>query len=1219
MAIPSWSCRSREEYHDRFPDSTDAVSTAVAEWEQSFATASRPHPPAEKSIDEECVSTVSTSESAVDSRSEKSPGPDPSLRSEPTFPERVGRYRILKRLGAGAMGTVYLAEDGELKRRVALKVPNLGVHDDAALNERFRREARAAALLNHPNICPVYDIGEANEIRYITMAYIEGRSLQEVNQRKRPRSQRQAAGLVRKLAVALQAAHEAGVVHRDLKPGNIMFDKNNEPVIMDFGLARLTNREDDARLTQDGAIVGSPAYMSPEQVSGIPDAVGPSSDIYSLGVILYELLAGRLPFEGGVMAVISQIQTQTPKALSKWRPDVDPELAAIVERMMARSAGDRPDSMQQVASELERWLKQSPDTSSLADSPWKKLVARPKFLMAAAAALAIVLLGIVFVVHTRQGDVNIEVSDPRIQVELDGEQIQLTDLRWNGHKAEGKHRLRVAVNGTLIPIGQSFQFNLDGQSHSLVANLGDVELRSREFELHRGKTVALTIKLVPAGVQDVLESTPTIEENFNGNEVLLANEEWFHVLKVGRLALQRKTHGPELWRETRTRSPLEPGMVEADVRRMGGNGSWLIELVNREADAAVCFYIEKETLKASLHSRENWQHGSRILTISNRVPLKTNGEFDRIQLLVRRRSVEVTVNGSRIETRIDTPFDLTPGEVRLGCLGTYDVPVSVDYDRFAFYRLVGQGDRPRKPLRLTFDRGEPKSTGNPISVSKLPRLAVPFDRQAALDSQAAWAEGLGIDKTTATRDGYQMSLIPPGTIQMAKDYRVTLSKPFYMGIWEVRKRDFAAFVEETKYLTDAERGPGGTIFIDGQFAPAKSNLNWRTPGISPQTDKHPIIQVSWNDARAYCRWLSKREGCTYRLPTEPEWEYACRAGTDTAYSFGDDPTQLPEYAWFRDNTDRRETHAVGQLKPNRWGLFDMHGNVLEWTSNLNRGFPVGHYVDPHDDVRIPTHNRLCRGGSLVRGADLCTSNGRRPNVSENGKPSWATHMIGFRLVREIDSPAEGDAVFQSPGSERLPDIVEAVPAREDNFDAVAEFQNDEEFYRAQGRGHFTQIRKLPWAGGGWWAWDHMNYEDGLIDFDVRRIVARGGWLVVLHNVENEHGATVYLRGDGPLSVVPSIFDPEFDRLRPELEHIVETNPSLREKEGFDNVKILVCDRILCVYLNGERMGPPIEMPYDLGPGIIKMGLSGSSDGNSHVEYKRLQYRRLKPKEVKPQT
>jgi tetratricopeptide (TPR) repeat protein/serine/threonine protein kinase len=277
--------------------------------------------------------------------------------------DQFGPYRIVKKLGEGGMGSVYLAHDTRLDRPVALKVPHFDPKDTSGTRERFYREARAAATLNHPNICAVHEVGQVGETLYLSMAFIEGKSLDKVfGPGKRP-PQRQAALLVRKIALALAEAHKRNVVHRDLKPSNIMINQRSEPVIMDFGLARRVD-EKDSRLTQEGALIGTPAYMPPEQVRGEIDALGFLCDVYSLGVLLYELLAGRLPFEGGTAKVLAQVLTQEARPPSSWRPDVEPALEAICLKAMAKQAKDRFESMSAFAQALTDYLKHPTQSGS---------------------------------------------------------------------------------------------------------------------------------------------------------------------------------------------------------------------------------------------------------------------------------------------------------------------------------------------------------------------------------------------------------------------------------------------------------------------------------------------------------------------------------------------------------------------------------------------------------------------------------------------------------------------------------------------------------------------------------------------------------------------------------------------------------------------------------------------------------------------------------------
>jgi serine/threonine protein kinase len=287
--------------------------------------------------------------------------PEPETRSgsdrpvEP-LPETVGRYQILGRLGAGGMGTVYKARDPLLDRIVALKVPRFDGPPEERRRcvQRFQREARAAARIWHPHVCPIYDVGDREDQPYVVMAYVDGPSLAELLAQKRgPDNVGRAVELVRQVLDALTAVHAHGIIHRDLKPGNILIDPNGRAILTDFGLAR--PEDDGEHLTSAGVLVGTPAYMAPEQAAGETERIGPRTDLYSLAVVLYQLITGKLPFQGPALKVVAQILYESPTPPSRWRPDLDPALERVLLKALARNPDERFASAAEFAEALRRW------------------------------------------------------------------------------------------------------------------------------------------------------------------------------------------------------------------------------------------------------------------------------------------------------------------------------------------------------------------------------------------------------------------------------------------------------------------------------------------------------------------------------------------------------------------------------------------------------------------------------------------------------------------------------------------------------------------------------------------------------------------------------------------------------------------------------------------------------------------------------------------------
>jgi len=271
----------------------------------------------------------------------------------PKLPKKIGRYQILEKIGGGGMGVVYKARDPNIGRLVALKVIKLsldnGSEESKEIRERFRREAATAGVLQHNNIVTVYDAGDDKGTPYLAMEYVEGETLDRLAEPGETLPIEKVNSIIRQVAEGLDYAHQKGVVHRDIKPANILVTKDGAAKIMDFGIARLS----DSELTQRGVVMGSPSYMSPEQVTG--KEVDGRSDLFSLGVVLYQLLTGDLPFPGENPTAISyRVVSEDPPSPSMVNPVVEPGYNYVVSKAMAKNPSDRYQSGREMARDLER-------------------------------------------------------------------------------------------------------------------------------------------------------------------------------------------------------------------------------------------------------------------------------------------------------------------------------------------------------------------------------------------------------------------------------------------------------------------------------------------------------------------------------------------------------------------------------------------------------------------------------------------------------------------------------------------------------------------------------------------------------------------------------------------------------------------------------------------------------------------------------------------------
>ena len=408
----------------------------------------------------------------------------PSQKSDPPAMiarECFGRYEIRGLLGRGGMGTVYRAYDTHLEREVALKIPHFDPSLEPVVIERLIREAKAAASIEHPNICTIFDAGQVGETPFIAMRLIEGRSL-AARMQDSPMDPHEAVQIVRKLAVALETAHSHGIVHRDIKPSNVMIDQTGEPQLTDFGLARRTRgegklaegqpnraaqRPQEGHLTVSGAFMGTPAYMSPEQAKG--DPVDSRSDVYGAGVLLYQMVTAKLPFptDGPLDKVLNRIASSEPPSPRTFCPELDVSLEAICLKAIAKRPADRYRSAAELAETLERYRQNTRKS--------RGLLSRRRIWLALAAAGGF-LFGTTFIITvvTNRGMLVIETLDEHVKVSVlkDGREVAIVDTKTG--------------NGITLHAGQ-YTLDLTGGEEGL-------RLSTNQFVLRRGDRAIVRVQ-----------------------------------------------------------------------------------------------------------------------------------------------------------------------------------------------------------------------------------------------------------------------------------------------------------------------------------------------------------------------------------------------------------------------------------------------------------------------------------------------------------------------------------------------------------------------------------------------------------------------------------------------------------------------------------------------------------------------------------------------------
>ncbi|HKB35410.1 MAG TPA: bifunctional serine/threonine-protein kinase/formylglycine-generating enzyme family protein [Gemmataceae bacterium] len=799
-----------------------------------------------------------------------------------SLPEQFGRYRIIRKLGGGGMGTVYLAQDTELGRKVALKVPHFTADDTVAI-ERFKREARIAAGIEHPNLCPVYDVGNVSGTHYLTMPYIEGRQLSRWLKEETVWEPETAAELVRKLALALGVMHERGVMHRDLKPSNVLVQASGEPILVDFGLARSFDGKSQT-LTETGERLGTPAYMSPEQVLGDAKKIGPPTDIYSLGMILFELVTGKLPFTGPPMAMYGQILHAKLPPPSSFRPGLDGQIDAICLKALAKLAEERFSSMSAFAEALSVYIARLPVPAAVP-------VGGPEPAPPPATVPAIATTP----------------DEPELI-----EEFRLACPRC-------KRQLRVPPQYQ----GKRMKCPRCG------ASLGTATAPRPAAPPARTTPVA-PAPTVPVGPSPA----PPAERETAANS-----------------AVDTATTPP--WRQRLLRNPVPLTAAGAGVLLVV---VLLIVLLGRSGRS-----------RSDGNDPEDRKKGG----AGEEITLELTPEKSVYQLIAGQSAkVRIRVKRDRVKGPIELKLESAPPGLR---------------DREG---LIGTGKEVGE-LEIETEAGAPSIN------TELTILA------SAEGGRGKTSVRLGVDPANLNKNeqnsiGMKFVLVRGGPFKMGSpksepghednepQHDVGILCSFHLGAYEVTQAQYQAVMGTNPSFFNAGRGGG---------------------------PNHPVEMVSYQDALEFCRKLSAlpeevKAGRSYRLPTQAEWEYACRARTTTPTHYG--AKISPDDANFDgtepyNNSPRKAgvgaTTPVGQYKPNDWGLFDMHGNVWEWCSDWfqedysTKSPPTDPKGPNPREADRPITTCVIRGGSWYDYGERCRSACRGSR-----DPDSRSERVGFRVV-----------------------------------------------------------------------------------------------------------------------------------------------------------------------------------------------------------------------------
>jgi len=851
-----------------------------------------------------------------------------------------GNYKLLERIAEGGMGVVYRAHHRTLNRIVAVKIMKGG----GQAKRRFFTEAEASANLKHPFLVNIHEIGEVAGYPYYSMDYIAGKPLDQHNEQHGWSGR---SLLMAKVAEAAHYFHTRGIIHRDLKPDNILIDDTGNPKVIDFGVAKLMGRHESKIGTQEGTIIGTPNYMSPEQAEGEQRDIDTRSDVYALGAIFYQLLSGVVPFEGKrIELVILAITSREPKPISQICPDVPWELVAIVAKAMEKDRNARYQTALDFKADIERYLRDEPIKARQATWYYRavKLLKRRKKFFALAGTIAALVVSLISYTGYRE-------YHGVIERQRAGEKLaraEAAEAREAGKSAEIARRLALQqaeaarraeraakaqskLQQELLQRKLEQQTLQTAQDEKLRMAQEEAKRRAEEEALAQSRaTVAVLLKRprddklsAVNNLSQALAFVPAQDEQLSQRIEAL---KLTLVVELSEQAIRnRQLRFARYWIDQARnlkRALLSPPAktklheVEASIgalqREIGDLGR-----VER-AIVAKAWLEARSLLRLVQRTKLNFQELAKLRSLVDR------GCASLAEVLIAK------ARGKILAGQASSGMDIARHALKLR--PKYPPSLSLIHDAAAQLGLKAQAEAASLSLR-------PESRSRALSI-----LAAAAERTRG----TAIAVRLRLEHQHRRRLIHEPALkgfcYVPGVAALK-------TPPLFFGRTEVTRQQFQGFVDARGHEQDELWSP-----LVSRSSRLKRQHEWKARPPSPDNFQRPVTGVTWDEARAYTRWLSLNSRQTFRLPTVREWEIA--AGWSPVLQ------RLQIYPW-GDRFDltavageRSLPELVGRNPHDRsaFGLLDLAASVAEWVveGGFSKPMPAakgGDYLSDSEHLR----------------------------------------------------------------------------------------------------------------------------------------------------------------------------------------------------------------------------------------------------------------------------